>query len=167
MRDFSAMRPRTSLWLPLVTIVVVLTGRNWPLDFPASTFPCTAVNRNMDLLAPERAAMPRILTTDQWGDYLIYRLYPRQKVFVDGRSDFYAAELGGQYLRLLNPAHDWEAILAQYDFRLALLPAAWPLAQLLKQSKQWQVQYDDGLAILFERARPAATSLNPQPPSAE
>jgi hypothetical protein len=166
-RDFSAMRPRTSLWLPLVTVLVVLMGCNWPLDFPASSFPSAAVNRNLDRLVPQRGEMPRILTTDQWGDYLIYRLYPRQKVFVDGRSDFYAAELGGPYLRLLNPAHDWEAILAKYEFRLALLPAAWPLAQLLKQSGRWRLRYDDGTAILFERARPADASLNLQPPSAE
>lgn len=144
-RDFSALRPRTSLWLPLATVMVVLMGRNWPLDFPGSTFPSAAVNRNLERLAPAHGQMPRILTTDQWGDYLIYRLYPRQRVFVDGRSDFYAAGLGGQYLRLLNPAHDWQTILAQYEFRLALLPSVWPLVELLKQSPEWQVRYDDGL----------------------
>jgi hypothetical protein len=26
---------------------------------------------------------------DQFGGYLIYRLYPQYKVFVDGRGDFY------------------------------------------------------------------------------
>ncbi|MBI2679453.1 MAG: hypothetical protein HYX25_00425 [Candidatus Solibacter usitatus] len=166
-RDFSAMRPRTSLWLPLVTVLVVLAGRNWPLDFPSSTFPSAAVNRNLDRLAPGGKAMPHILTTDQWGDYLIYRLYPRQRVFVDGRSDFYGAELGGEYLRLLNPAHDWEAILAKYEFRLALLPAGWPLAQLLKQSPRWRVEYDDGATILFEVHGSPPSGLNLQPSSAE
>jgi hypothetical protein len=166
-RDFSAMRPRTSLWLPLVTLLVVLLGRNWPLDFPASSFPVAAVNRNRERLAPEQGEMPRILSTDQWGDYLIYRLYPWQKVFVDGRSDFYAAEFGGPYLRLLNPAYDWQAILAKYEFHLALLPVAWPLAALLKQSAQWQVQYDDGMAIVFERTGTASSGLNLQPASAE
>ena len=35
----------------------------------------------------------RIFTHDQWGDYLIYRLYPQTKVFMDGRSDFYGTGL--------------------------------------------------------------------------
>ena len=37
----------------------------------------------------ERLERGRLLTTDQWGDYIIYCFYPRQKVFMDGRSDFY------------------------------------------------------------------------------
>ncbi len=41
----------------------------------------------------------RLLTTDQWGDYLIY-LNPQQKVYVDGRSDFYGQEIGNEYLRV-------------------------------------------------------------------
>src|SRR5205814_8960210 len=31
----------------------------------------------------------RVFTSDQWGDYLIYRFYPDQQGFIDGRSDFY------------------------------------------------------------------------------
>ncbi len=38
-----------------------------------------------------RSVSARIFTYDQWGDYLIYRLYPRIRVFIDGRSDFYGA----------------------------------------------------------------------------
>src|ERR1035441_7117100 len=34
----------------------------------------------------------RIFTNDEWGDYLIYRLYPGHQVYVDGRSDFYGDE---------------------------------------------------------------------------
>ena len=42
----------------------------------------------------------RVLTTDQWADYLIY-INPAQKVFIDGRSDFYGPEVGNDYLRLI------------------------------------------------------------------
>ena len=34
-------------------------------------------------------ARQRVFTSDLWGGYMIYRLYPRTKVFVDGRSDMY------------------------------------------------------------------------------
>ncbi len=71
----------------------------------------------------------RLLTTDQWGDYIIYSFYPRQKVFVDGRSDFYGERLGRDYIRLLQGAYDWHSILERYRFRVALLPVDLPLGE--------------------------------------
>ena len=38
----------------------------------------------------------RVLTTDQWADYLIFLHPDEQKVFVDGRSDFYGPEVGNR-----------------------------------------------------------------------
>jgi hypothetical protein len=57
-----------------------------------------------------------LLTVDQWGDYLIYCFYPQQKVFVDGRSDFYGEALGKEYLHLLQGAYDWRTILQRHGF---------------------------------------------------
>ena len=51
--------------------------------------------------------MPDVLTTDQWADYLIY-LHPQQKVFVDGRSDFYGPEIGNQFLQVMGGQPGWE-----------------------------------------------------------
>ena len=34
----------------------------------------------------------RIFTDDEWGDYLIWSLYPSHRVFIDGRSDFYGED---------------------------------------------------------------------------
>ena len=66
-------RPRVSLWLPLSAAVVMVAAPG--VGFPDTVFPVRAVERNLQRLAPA-AAMPRILTSDQWADYLIYRLYP-------------------------------------------------------------------------------------------
>jgi len=126
-------------------------GAHWPVDFPAGRFPVAAVSKNLLGLAPAGSEMPRLLTTDQWGDYLIYRLYPRARVFVDGRSDFYGPELGQPYLHLMNPGYDWDRILARYGLNLALLPVEWPLVELLKRSPDWRIVYDDHYAILFTR----------------
>ena len=71
-----------------------------------------------------------MLTTDQWADYLIYS-NPKQKVFVDGRSDFYGPEIGNQYIHLMNGQWDWDQIhdeIRLYD--VALLPVESSLAQL-------------------------------------
>jgi hypothetical protein len=95
----------------------------------------------------------RILTSDQWGDYLIYRYYPKLKVFIDGRSDFYGAEIGREYLKVMNSDHQWEQIFDRYGFDLALLPAEWPLATTIKSNPNWKVKYDDGKALLLERTQ--------------
>jgi hypothetical protein len=90
------------------------------------------------------------LTTDQWGDYLIYT-NPRLKVFVDGRSDFYGPEVGGEYLRLIGGEWDWQQIMEKYQFDLALLPSQFSLTQLLKLSPGWRVLQDDGKRVLLAR----------------
>jgi hypothetical protein len=92
----------------------------------------------------------RVLTTDQWADYLIY-VNPAQKVFMDGRSDFYGPEVGNDYLRLSNGSWDWQRLLDKYHFNLALLPTELPLSQILKLAPEWRVLEDDGRRILLVR----------------
>jgi hypothetical protein len=154
--DFSRAPMRTSIWAPVLVIVLMLLNaplQNWPTDFPDNKFPVKAVNRNLALLAPAEAEMPRVLTSDQWADYLIYRFYPREKVFFDGRSDFYGPSIGDEYVRLQSPRHDWAELLDKYRFDVALLPIDWPLAELLKADRRWRVRHDDGVAIVFERVQ--------------
>jgi hypothetical protein len=50
----------------------------------------------------------RVFTNDEWGDYLIYRLYPAHKVFVDGRSDFYGDDFEAKYIDVQNVKYGWE-----------------------------------------------------------
>ena len=64
----------------------------------------------------------RIFTYDQWGDYLIYRLYPRTKVFVDGRSDFYGADFESKVSDVLSVKYDWEKTLDGFGVDTILLP---------------------------------------------
>jgi hypothetical protein len=98
----------------------------------------------------------RIFTSDQWGDYLIYRYYPKLKVFIDGRSDFYGPELGDEYLQAMNSNHKWSEIFDRYQFDVALLPVEWPLATTIKTRPDWKVKYDDGKALLLERVSSGA-----------
>jgi hypothetical protein len=150
-----------------VVFLLCLAGFQWewPQDFPSNKFPVAAVAKCADVIAPAGVSARRVLTTDQWGDYLIYRLYPRCRVFVDGRSDFYGPGVGRQYLDLLNAAPNWEKTLKANGFNVALLPIEWPLAQLMEGHPDWQLRYRDGQAILLERKDTAV--LNQKPDSAE
>jgi hypothetical protein len=97
------------------------------------------------------ANVSSIFTDDEWGDYLIYRLYPTGRVFVDGRSDFYGANFESRYISLMNVRYDWEQDLSKYCVDTVLLRAEAPLAGALKQSSHWRVVYDDGIALIFLR----------------
>jgi hypothetical protein len=118
--------------------------------FPDTVFPVGAVERNIQQLTPP-AAMPRILTSDQWADYLIYRLYPRQRVFFDGRSDFFGPVIGSDYRQLLAAGSSWREVLDRYQFDLALLPRDWPLSASLDREPGWRLAYRDAVAVLYAR----------------
>jgi hypothetical protein len=96
----------------------------------------------------------RIFTNDEWGDYLIYRLYPKNRVFVDGRSDFYGDDFVRKYLDVMNVKYDWQQTLDQFGINTILLSPGTPLAGAVKESSRWRVVYDDGIALVF---RPAAS----------
>ncbi len=98
----------------------------------------------------------RIFTNDEWGDYLIYRMWPSGgKVYVDGRSDFYGSKFDREYLELINGKYDWERTLARYNVDTVLLAPGSGLATTIKESQHWRVAFDDGIAIVFRRLNPA------------
>jgi hypothetical protein len=140
---------RTSILPWAVALGLMVTGSpiKWPQDFPAQLFPIKMVADNAALIARSR-----VLTTDQWGDYLIYK-NPQQKVFVDGRSDFYGETIGKQYIQVMNGHWRWREWMTKYDFDLALIPTANALTALLKQEPGWRTVADDGKQILLVRDR--------------
>ena len=99
----------------------------------------------------EPAQAGRIFTHDEWGDYLIYKLYPRLRVFVDGRSDMYGEAFNRQFLNVMNVKPGWRETLARHRVDTVLLPVDSPLTGALKESTVWRVAYDDGTAIVFRR----------------
>lgn len=144
---------RTSL-LPVAVAAGLIAIRDpirWPEDFPQQLFPTIMVRGNVDLLARSR-----VLTTDQWADYLIY-CNPQQKVFVDGRSDFYGATIGKQYVQVLNGHWRWREWMLKYDFKVALVPVSTAISQLLKQEPGWRTLADDGKQILLLREENAVS----------
>jgi hypothetical protein len=111
---------------------------------PADSFPVSASQ------AVERLpAGARILTSDSYGGYLIYRFNGSRKVFFDGRSDFYGADFLDQYSALAAARPGWRDIVAKYRFTHALLPVSSPLAGALTQAG-WNPLYRDRVATLLE-----------------
>ncbi len=119
-----------------------------PKTFPEQALP--------ELLAPDTH---RIFAADQWGDYLIYHLYPARKVFIDGRSDFYGAAFGLRYLDVFNVQHGWQKTLDKYQIDTIAIAPQCALTQALKISPDWRVVHDDGVALVFRRNSGGPRSL--------
>jgi hypothetical protein len=105
-----------------------------------------------------------VFTMDLWGGYLIYRQYPRARVFMDGRSDFYGKDFAQKYIEAMGVRAGWERFLQRYGVDTILLPPNAPLAGALKQSSAWHLLYDDGVAQIFRSVRATALQLEPVSP---
>jgi hypothetical protein len=132
--------------LALAGLFWLRASDNFQASFDAKKFPVQAAEM---LRGPQYAS--GVFSTDQWGDYLIYSHYPNQKVFIDGRSDFYGDKFADRYLDVVDAKWNWEKPLDRYSVQTVLLPVDTPVASVLKQSSRWRVIYDDRTAILFAR----------------
>jgi hypothetical protein len=146
--DLAASFRRLSVWSAVLAGAVLLLtpASRWPRDFPESKFPVALIRAEQN-----RLVRARVFTSDQWGDYLIYSGWPQQKVFIDGRSDFYGPLIGGEYLRLMQGQSGWETLFGKYEFGLALIPRQWPLVALLDRDPAWRRIREDRLGVLYER----------------
>lgn len=118
------------------------------VEFDAKRFPVAAT----DFIRTHNIEEP-IFSRDSWGGYLIYRLYPQTKVVVDDRHDLYGEEFLKNYLKIIHVEPDWEKILDDWKVNLILLPANSALSSALKQTSNWKILYDDGVAIVFQRSK--------------
>lgn len=93
----------------------------------------------------------RMFNDYNWGGYLIWKM-PERKVFVYGFMDHYypdGTSFAADYLRALGSWSGWQETVAKYNINGALLPVHYPLVELLRQSDDWQVLYEDEMAAIF------------------
>jgi hypothetical protein len=146
---------RTSIWIPAFVALLAFSrwGLQYPSEFPPATFPATLFARNAALLTAPGNENSRILNPDGWGGYLIYKLYPGRRVFIDGRSDYYGSAVFRDYVCLRAACENWQDLANQYRFQFAFIPPDWALSRALRQSNQWVLRDQDKVALLFERRR--------------
>jgi len=119
------------------------------VSFPPSEYPVAAAAR-LERLAPELfQPSARLLATDKFGGYLIYRFDGGLKVFFDGRSDFYGRQFLNDYRRLVQVRPGWPELVARFRFTHALLPSDASLADALERAG-WRVLYRDAAATLLK-----------------
>ena len=131
-----------------LTVVAVGVGRAMAKqpESEAQQFPAAAVN----FILAQRPRQP-IYNEYVWGGYLIWRLYPDYRVYIDGRADVYGDGLVKEFLDVHDGRTAWREPLDNHGIRTVLVKPDIALAGLLRQDSGWQKIFEDKQAVIFVR----------------
>lgn len=149
-----------AFYLASVLFVVGVTVSPWAdkilaARFSPASFPVAA----SDFIESENLA-GNGYAHDQFGGYLIYRLWPKYKVFVDGRGDFYrqgSVLSDMEKVTLVKP--EWATKLDEYEIQWLLLRRDEPLVQISVVSGNWRKVYQDSVSQVLVRTGPRPESI--------
>lgn len=94
-----------------------------------------------------------------WGGYLIWRLAPERKVFIDGRTlyphTYHQSDvIDTADARPIGPLPSWKAALEQYNVNYTVTPASLPLVRALSEDREWIPVFLDSTAVIFAKDTP-------------
>jgi hypothetical protein len=146
---------RGHLWPILATLVTFVIAANGgrvgssvvvDAHFDPQRMPSEAVNflQRAGVKAP-------LFSPDYWGGYILYRLYPGNKVTIDDRHDFYGEPFLREYLRTIQVEPGWENFLKGQS--CLVLPRKAALTEVLYRTPEWKVVYSDDVATVFTAGR--------------
>jgi len=87
-----------------------------------------------------------------WGGYLIWRLYPEYKIFIDGRADLYG-DFIYEYIKVSRIEPEVLETLEKYEISIIFIPREQALNVFLRESPYWEVKYQDDTAVIYVRAQ--------------
>ena len=95
-----------------------------------------------------------MFNTYHFGGYLIYRLYPAQRVFIDGRADMYGDAFFNEYQEIIGVTSGWEKTFNKYQIDYVISKRDGPLRQLLQARGDFRLVYDDKYNSVLVRNAP-------------
>jgi hypothetical protein len=91
-----------------------------------------------------------------FGDYLIWRLWPKQRSFIDGRVHLFGESFINDYQKILRDS-SWQELMRKYDIKYLLLckegKGASPgkMISTARSSHFWAILHEDEVSVWFER----------------
>lgn len=137
--------------IPLVVLIVFIalaTGKI-PVRFPEKRTPEAAI----DFLRANQIP-GNMFNHDEIGDWVIYWLYPRYKVFMDGRSDMYGPPILKEFFKVSGIHPGWKDVLDKYDINYIFYYSDSVLVRHLLTDAGWRRIYTDKVASIFLRNTP-------------
>jgi hypothetical protein len=124
------------------------------LDLDEGRYP----TRTMTFIRENRLP-PRLFSVYAWGGYELWRLYPEYRMFMDGRTHVYGAEVLKEFLDVVNVSPRWQAVLDKWQVQTILALRASPLTETLQAQGGWRLVFTEREAVVFVRESDANRPL--------
>jgi len=124
------------------------------LDLDEGRYP----TRTMTFIRENRLP-PRLFSVYAWGGYELWRLYPEYRMFMDGRTHVYGAEVLKEFLDVVNVSPRWQAVLDKWQVQTILALRASPLTETLQAQGGWRLVFTEREAVVFVRETDANRPL--------
>lgn len=90
------------------------------------------------------------------GSYISYKLYPNNKIFMDGRyEEVYNPELLSLYNDFCIASPNWDKLLKLYPPDIIILYKKYHGFDKVKADRNWKLVFDDGVSGVFVKAKDA------------
>lgn len=131
--------------------VTLATVRLWDFTahrpkYEAIKYPVAAV----DFLSKQRLS-GSLFNEYVWGGYLINRLYPDYRVYIDGRADVYGDAFMTETFDVYAGRPGWKTPLERRNVGTVIIAPDAALATLLRVDAEWKKVYEDDQAVIFSK----------------
>ena len=153
-KRFSGFSPPSGSSIWPITIVLLMTtyianfnftNKHPIYRFDPVIFPVEAAN-----FLEANPPAGNMFNSFNWGGYLLYRLWPEQRVFIDGQTDFYGETLSREYVQVESLQPGWENVFTKYDVEWVIVPHTGLLANMLV-AKGWDILYQDDTTDILRK----------------
>ena len=150
-REQAALRSPL-VYFPAICALFVALSLAGVLPFPRTLDDLQLSRGAAEFIATHQDRFGRLFNTDDLGGSLIYRFWPRLRVFVDDRNAVYGDDfMMRRYYRVLYGQRGWRKVLDRYGVPAAVVDPGAQCTALLRASPGWEVVYEDRMNAIFFR----------------
>ncbi len=85
-----------------------------------------------------------------WGSYAAYKLYPNNKIVMDGRyEEVYYPELLNDLKNFHLVKNDWYKIIREYKTDVMIIEKEYPVYEKMKNHADWELVFENNLSGVF------------------
>jgi hypothetical protein len=146
-----------AVWFPAIWLMAGALAVRGAMPFPTTLDDLQLSKGAAEFIAAHEDRFGRMFNSDNVGGSLIYRFWPRLRVFADDRIFVYGDEfMMKKYLPVLLVKREWREVLDEYGVTSAIVATKTGCATLLHTAPDWESAYEDERsAIFFRREKPA------------
>ena len=137
--------------------VIVLIHINGLFHYQILSFSFVPSTENAVAFIKQSGLKGPIFNNYRIGNYLIYGLYPEERIFVDARPEAYPASFFNDYWRMMADEQFFNEEVKKYNINAVVFAVdddpmkIRPFLIRLVQSKDWVPVYADGMVTIFVR----------------